>query len=354
MTFNALGQRVETQLPSAGGWRYEYLYDPWGREHGSYWDGAGLPPGWLERNIDLGPRQIATYYGDYTRLLHHNHLGSTLQVSYGTGANAQDQLYYPWGQQWQLAGTGEDGHFAGFEQGESLGFNPTLFRKYNSTHGRWLSPDPGGLKVVHLDDPQTWNMYAYVRNNPTTLTDPSGLDGLDWLKQCFIALDVPLWLLPKKDETPPPRLPPATAPKQTVAELKTDVTKRTTTFLWTSTGTSEVITVQIATRVDVDKRADPGAGDPYRTDDIVGVSNRHAGERAYGPAGAFIDTGDPRRRQIHGGGGHGVDDPLAPRQGWSKTFGCTRGQNEDVINLGDAISSFQEDDPQVPIPYIRE
>ena len=176
MTFNALGQRVETQLPSAGGWRYEYLYDPWGREHGSYWDGAGLPPGWLERNIDLGPRQIATYYGDYTRLLHHNHLGSTLQVSYGTGANAQDQLYYPWGQQWQLAGAAEDRHFAGFEQHEYLDFYPTLNRKYNSTHGRWLSPDPGGLKVVRLDDPQTWNMYAYVRNNPTTLTDPTGLE----------------------------------------------------------------------------------------------------------------------------------------------------------------------------------
>jgi hypothetical protein len=37
-----------------------------------------------------------------------------------------------------------------------------------------MSPDPGGLKVIHLDDPQTWNMYAYVRNSPTTLVDPEG------------------------------------------------------------------------------------------------------------------------------------------------------------------------------------
>jgi rare lipoprotein A (peptidoglycan hydrolase) len=41
--------------------------------------------------------------------------------------------------------------------------------------GHWMSPDPGGVNVVHADDPQTWNMYAYVRNNPTTETDPTGL-----------------------------------------------------------------------------------------------------------------------------------------------------------------------------------
>jgi uncharacterized protein RhaS with RHS repeats len=32
------------------------------------------------------------------------------------------------------------------------------------------------MKVIHLDAPQTWNLYAYVANNPTTLADPSGLD----------------------------------------------------------------------------------------------------------------------------------------------------------------------------------
>lgn|SRR5487761_463675 len=39
--------------------------------------------------------------------------------------------------------------------------------------GRFMSPDPLG---GHLFDPQTLNKYSYVRNNPVSLTDPSGLD----------------------------------------------------------------------------------------------------------------------------------------------------------------------------------
>ncbi len=40
---------------------------------------------------------------------------------------------------------------------------------------RFMSADPGGVKVVSLADPQTWNLYAYTTNNPTTLTDSTGL-----------------------------------------------------------------------------------------------------------------------------------------------------------------------------------
>src|SRR5438477_2046578 len=48
-----------------------------------------------------------------------------------------------------------------------------------STMGRFMTPDPLG---GHMEDPQTLNKYAYVRNNPTTLTDPTGLD--IWLQGC--------------------------------------------------------------------------------------------------------------------------------------------------------------------------
>jgi RHS repeat-associated protein len=92
----------------------------------------------------------------------------------------QDQIFYPWGQSWHNLGTWYQQEFGGnflFDPSSSL--YTSLSRTYNPTPGRWLSPDPGGANVVHPDDPQTWNMYAYVRNNPVTLTDPSGLCTVD-------------------------------------------------------------------------------------------------------------------------------------------------------------------------------
>lgn len=50
----------------------------------------------------------------------------------------------------------------------------------------------------------------------------------------------------------------------------------------------------------------------------------------YGPAyGTFyITSGDPRGRDIHGGGS-GLPDPYAAFQGWVPTYGCLRMQNAD-------------------------
>ncbi|MGH9506607.1 MAG: RHS repeat-associated core domain-containing protein, partial [Terriglobales bacterium] len=49
------------------------------------------------------------------------------------------------------------------------------FREYSSIQGRWLSPDPAGLAAVNPANPQTWNAYAYVANQPLEYTDPTGL-----------------------------------------------------------------------------------------------------------------------------------------------------------------------------------
>ncbi len=39
-----------------------------------------------------------------------------------------------------------------------------------------MSPDPAGLAVVSLTDPQSWNWYAYVDNSPVGAVDDLGLE----------------------------------------------------------------------------------------------------------------------------------------------------------------------------------
>jgi RHS repeat-associated protein len=46
-------------------------------------------------------------------------------------------------------------------------------RYYTAGYGRFLSPDPGNAGA-DLSNPQSWNAYAYVGNNPLGFTDPNG------------------------------------------------------------------------------------------------------------------------------------------------------------------------------------
>ncbi len=48
-------------------------------------------------------------------------------------------------------------------------------RYYTAPLGRFNSVDPENAGA-DLRDPQTWNGYAYARNNPFALVDPTGMD----------------------------------------------------------------------------------------------------------------------------------------------------------------------------------
>ena len=51
-----------------------------------------------------------------------------------------------------------------------------LARRHSPSQGRWISPDPSGLAAAVPTNPQTWNRYAYVANNPLSFVDPAGLN----------------------------------------------------------------------------------------------------------------------------------------------------------------------------------
>src|SRR3984885_7523098 len=62
--------------------------------------------------------------------------------------------------------------FTSKERGQESGLDYFGARYYGSALGRFTSPDSGVDQ--HPIDPQSWNLYSYVRNNPLTSIDPSG------------------------------------------------------------------------------------------------------------------------------------------------------------------------------------
>jgi len=68
------------------------------------------------------------------------------------------------------------------ERDNETGLDYFLARYYSSTQGRFTSVDPDNYQARRdLTDPQSWNAYSYVNNNPLTRTDPNG-KAFDWLR----------------------------------------------------------------------------------------------------------------------------------------------------------------------------
>jgi RHS repeat-associated protein len=65
--------------------------------------------------------------------------------------------------------------FTGDEHDSESSLDHTWFRQYESTEGRWITPDPynGSIDVL---SPQSLNRYQYAMNMATTAADSSGLD----------------------------------------------------------------------------------------------------------------------------------------------------------------------------------
>jgi len=90
-------------------------------------------------------------------------------------------------------------------------------RYYNPNVARFLSPDPG--RDWDPTQPQSWNLYAYVRNNPITLTDPDGQSILDWFKKLVTGELFEEWFKKKVDEQTKPETPQTEQEKQEQQQL---------------------------------------------------------------------------------------------------------------------------------------
>jgi RHS repeat-associated protein len=103
-----------------------------------------------------------------------DHLGSfRFASSYSNRTMYFDLAHAPFGEPYATSGS-TDFSFTGQRQDTVAGLYDFPAREY-SIQGRWTSPDPAGLAAVDPSNPQSWNRYAYVLNNPLRLVDPTGL-----------------------------------------------------------------------------------------------------------------------------------------------------------------------------------
>ena len=121
------------------------------------------------------------------RHFHLDHLGSPRLITSDTGLIVSTHDYLPFGGEssspFQETGAGFDredpmkftGHerdYAGsFGREDAHAIDYMHARYYSATVGRFLSVDP---LLGNSQDPQSWNRYSYVRNDPMRNTDPTG------------------------------------------------------------------------------------------------------------------------------------------------------------------------------------
>ena len=183
---------AESQMKTAAG--VTYTYDGDGRRvqksNGKlYWYGMGSDPlaesdlsGTMsDEYIFFGGRRIARrkvasgeinyYFADL--------LGSSRIVTSATGVILDDADFLLFGgERPVLSSSGNNYKFTGKERDPESGLDDFGARYYSSALGRFMSSDwsavPVPVPYAELTNPQSLNLYAYVKNNPETLTDPDG------------------------------------------------------------------------------------------------------------------------------------------------------------------------------------
>jgi RHS repeat-associated protein len=175
-SYDALGKRVRK---SAGGMWTDYLYDLSDAVVTEYTSAQGscVPVCWQATYISMGGKLAAEYKDGTTYFINKDHLGSTRFLTKPDQSLRDSMDYLPYGE--QIAGaTGSTHKFTGKERDGETGLDYFGARYYSNGLGRFVTPDwaakATAVPYAEFADPQSLNLYSYVRNLPTTRFDADG------------------------------------------------------------------------------------------------------------------------------------------------------------------------------------
>lgn len=187
-SYDGNGLRVRKCAPNCTGPTSSTVYIFSGTRVIAEYDNGAAPASPSREYIYSGAQLLATVTGSgpsATTTYHHaDHLSVRLTAD-SNGSKIGEQGHFPYGESWYSANTTTKWLFTSYERDAESGLDYGLARYYSTRLGRFCSADPAGLTATRLDDPQTLNLYAYVRNDPVDLTDPSGLGLFSFLKKLF-------------------------------------------------------------------------------------------------------------------------------------------------------------------------
>lgn len=172
-SYDSLNRRVRFDQ---GGTAQEFVFNLQG-QRASIWDGNSHAQ--IQGQFYMGSQHLAFYTAasGSTHFEHQDWLG-TERVRTSYNGNIEGVFTsLPFGDAFSTtSGTDADAnHYTSLDHDASSSTEHAMFRQYSSTQGRWLSPDPY-MGSYDATDPQSFNRYAYVLNNPLNYVDPWGLD----------------------------------------------------------------------------------------------------------------------------------------------------------------------------------
>jgi RHS repeat-associated protein len=123
-----------------------------------------------------------------------DHLKTASVITDSAGVIKAESDYYPWGGELQFVNNdSNDYKFTGKKRDLETGLDYFGARYYSNGLGRWVSADwsaaPVPVPYANFDDPQSLNLYGYVRNIPTTQID---IDGHGCPADCDVKVDMEL------------------------------------------------------------------------------------------------------------------------------------------------------------------
>jgi RHS repeat-associated protein len=174
--YNAEGQRVRKTTGSSS---MDHLYDLAGHKVAEV-DPTGV---FMSGELYAGGRHFAIFAPSpgptgATFFTHSDWLGTERVRTDMTGTKCESIASLPYGDGQAITGPCGDVspmHFTGKERDSESGLDNFEARYNSSSLGRFMSPDPDNTGASD-DNPQSWNAYSYVLNNPINRIDPDGLD----------------------------------------------------------------------------------------------------------------------------------------------------------------------------------